>query len=141
MSDFYKYSRENMDAMGAPAPEHLFGNLSTAIATTTTLVAFVDKFGTRVTVIEMIKAGTRLERLTTVGSWYAAYYAGVVIGSLAVAAGRTLAGGTSIADVLLEARKNGWGRPWLTALLQRQPAICNPKHTSRSCFHAAAHLG
>lgn len=32
MSDFYKYFQENMDALGLPAPESLFGTASAAVA-------------------------------------------------------------------------------------------------------------
>jgi hypothetical protein len=46
---FYSYFKENMETMGLPAPDSLFGKLSTATATTSAIVAAVEKFGTAVT--------------------------------------------------------------------------------------------
>ncbi|MCF7535509.1 hypothetical protein [Pseudomonas petrae] len=37
MSEFYRYFRENMDALGLAAPETLFANATTALATATAL--------------------------------------------------------------------------------------------------------
>jgi hypothetical protein len=134
MSDFYKYFKENMDALGLPAPESLFGSSQAALGTITAMLTFADKFGPRVTVLEMIGAGTNLERLATAGSCYVAYYAGGAIGSLAVATGRTLAGGTSLGDVLFEASRLGFKRPWLTSLLHRMPGIYDPSVSGRKYY-------
>lgn len=132
MSDFYRYFKENMEALDlAPPPESLFATQQLAIATINTFVAFVDKFGTRVTVLDVIYAGTRLERLAVVGAVSAAYYTGAVIGSLAVATGRTLSGGTSLGDVLFEASKWKLDRPWLTSVLHRNPGIYDPSVSGR----------
>ena len=98
MSDFYKYFKENMEALGLmPPPESLFGTQQLAIGTISTILGCIEKFGTKVTVMEVIGAGTRLEQLAVVSAAGAAYYVGALIGSLAVATGRTLAGGTSLA--------------------------------------------
>jgi len=113
MSNFYQYFKENMDGLGLPAPESLFGTLQTTVATVTVLLTNIDKFGKTVTVRELIGAGTRLEKLATVAALSAAFYVGACIGSLAVATGRTLAGGVSIADVLLLARRHQIDRAWL----------------------------
>ena len=121
MSDFYKYFKENMDALGLPAPESLFGTASTTVANAGTILSQIDKFGRGVTIREIIGAGTKLEGLGSIGACVAAYYAGAVIGSLAVASGRSLAGGTSLADVIFTAKTNGLDRKWLTAILQRWP--------------------
>lgn len=126
MSDFYKYFKENMDALGLAAPESLFGSMQLSISTISTILGFADKFGPRVTVMEMARAGLRLEQLATLGTLGAAYYAGAAIGSLAVATGRTLGGGTSLGDVLFEASRWGLKRPWLASLLHRMPGIYEP---------------
>lgn len=77
MSDFYKYFKENMEALGLnPPPESLFGTQQLALGTITTMLTYIDKFGTKVTVLDMVLAGTRLEKLATVGAVGAAYYAG-----------------------------------------------------------------
>lgn len=135
MSDFYKYFKENMEALGLTAPpESLFGTQQLAISTIGTIVAFIDKFGTKVTVMEMASAGTRLEQLTLLGTLGASYYAGAAIGSLAVATGRTISGGTSLADVLFEASKWGFDRPWLTSLFHRRPGIYDPSVSGRKYY-------
>jgi len=123
MSDFYKYFKENMDALDLPAPQNLYGSIATAQASISGMLAYIDKFGTRVTVREMIGAGTNVELFATVGAVQGAYYIGAAIGSLAVATGRTLAGGTSISDVLFEASRWNLKRDWLLPLLHRNPGI------------------
>ena len=123
MSDFYKYFKENMDGLGLPAPESLFGTLQAAVANAAILVGYVDKFGTRVTVGEAVGAATKLERLTAIASLTAAFYVGAVIGSIAVATGRSLSGGTSIADVLMAANEHRLNRPWLAPTLAIHPAL------------------
>lgn len=133
MSDFYKYFKENMDSLGLPAPEGLFGTAQAAIANCAIFVAHIDKFGTKITVRELIKAGTRLEKLGVVAALSASFYVGAVIGSIAVAAGRSLGNGASLADALFEANRNKLHRPWLTSTLQTCPALygCGVKRQSR----------
>lgn len=135
MSDFYKYFKENMDALGlASPPESLYGTQALAISTIGTILACIDKFGTKVTVMEVAGAATRLEQLSVLGAVGAAYYAGAAIGSLAVATGRTISGGTSLGDVLFEASRWGFERPWLTSLLHRRPGIYDPGQSGRKYY-------
>jgi hypothetical protein len=135
MSDFYKYFKENMEALGlAPPPESLFGTQQLAISTISTILACIDKFGTKVTVLEVIGAGTRLEQMAVFGALGASYYVGAAIGSLAVATGRTMSGGTSLSDVLFEATRWGFKRPWLTSLFHRMPGIYDPKISGRKYY-------
>lgn len=121
MTTFHRYFKENMEALGLPAPESLFGTLQAAVGNAAIFVTHMDRYGTRITVGELIGAGTRLEKLGTVATLSAAFYVGAVIGSIAVATGRTLSGGTSIADVLLAARQQGLHRAWLVTALRRWP--------------------
>ncbi|CAN7745339.1 hypothetical protein [Duganella sp. Dugasp56] len=123
MSDFYKYFKENMDGLGLATPENLFGSSQSAVSTASTLLALIDRFGKKVTVAEMIGAGTGIEKLAVLGAANASYYVGAVIGSIAIATGRALAGGTSLSDVLLNAQMNHLHRPWLAAVLMRHPEI------------------
>ncbi|HZX27484.1 MAG TPA: hypothetical protein VFF16_10465 [Telluria sp.] len=85
MGSFHTYFEENMNSLDLPAPAQLFGNLQTTVGTLNQILAALEKFGPRVTVIEVARAGTKLEVLAAVGAISAAYYAGAVIGSLAVA--------------------------------------------------------
>lgn len=132
MSDFYRYFKENMVDLGlVPPPESLFGTQQLAVSTISTIIGCIYKFGTKVTVLELIGAGTKLERMAVVGALGASYYAGAAIGSLAVATGRTLSGGTSLGDVLFEASRWGFNRPWLTSLFHRRPGIYDPSVPGR----------
>lgn len=123
MSDFYKYFKENMDGLGLPAPETLFGTAQAAVANAAIFLSHIDKYGKAITVGELIGAGTKLEKLGVVAGLSAAFYVGAVVGSLAVACGRTIAGGTSIADVLMTANQHRLNRPWLVSTLHQWPAM------------------
>lgn len=125
MSDFYKYFKENMDGLGVPAPETLFGSAQTAVANAAIFLSHIDKYGKAITVGDLIGAGTKLEQLGVIATLSASFYVGAVIGSIAVASGRTLAGGMSISDVLMTANQYGLNRPWLVSTLHRWPAIYN----------------
>jgi hypothetical protein len=134
MSNFYRYFKENMDQLGLPAPESLFGTLQAALANATAFVTQIDKFGSKVTVAELIGAGTRLEKLGMVAALSASFYAGAVIGSIAVATGRTISGGTSLSDVLLLARLNNLERSWLRTDLRRWPGIYDKTAIGRGTY-------
>jgi len=132
MSNFYRYFRENMDQLGLPAPESLFGTLQAALANATAFVTQIDKFGSKVTVAELVGAGTRLEKMGMIAALSASYYVGAVIGSIAVATGRAISGGTSLSDVLLLARQNNLDRSWLKSDLRRWPGIYDRSVLGRS---------
>jgi hypothetical protein len=140
MSDFYKYFKENMAGLGLPAPESLFGTLQAAVGSASVLLGMVDKFGKRVTVGELIGAGTRLEGLAVISACAAAFYVGAVIGSIAVATGRNMADGGSISDVLATVNKYHFSRPWLSDVLRRWPGIYKPSFASRDTYHRCAAL-
>jgi hypothetical protein len=123
MSDFYKYFKENMDGLGLPAPESLFSTSQSAVSTASTLLGLIDRFGRNKNVGELLSSGVKGGRLAVVSTINASFYVGAVIGSIAVATGRSLAGGVSIADVLLEAQMNHLHRPWLASILLRHPKI------------------
>jgi len=134
MSDFYKYFKENMDGLGLPAPQSLFGSFQAAVGNATVILSQIDKFGKGVTLGELIGAGTRLEGLGVVAACSAAFYVGAVIGSIAVASGRALSGGASMADVLALANRYDLDRAWLTATLQRYPGIYKPMTASKNTY-------
>lgn len=138
MSDFYRYFKENMDGLGLPAPESLYGSLQTAVANAAVFAGHLDKFGKTITVAEMVGAGTRLEQLGVVATLSAAFYVGAVTGSIAVATGRTLSGGTSLADVLMLARRRNLYRHWLRHSLHRWPGSYDPGMPGRGMYRLAA---
>ncbi|WP_083930208.1 calcium-binding protein [Methylovulum miyakonense] len=102
MSDFSTYFNENMTALGLPVPPSLYTSLVAALATTGPLIALVEKYGTTVTVGELIHAGLLSEIHAGLGAVAVSYYAGAVIGSAAVATGRVLSDGASLADVFYD---------------------------------------
>jgi hypothetical protein len=123
MSDFYEYFKENMDALNLSAPESLYGNLMTAVSSAQAILSQIEKYGKKVTLREIAVAGSRLEQLAFIGTLGACYYVGAVVGSMAVATGRKLSGGTSLSDVLMSAYQNGLLRPWLREELIQSPEI------------------
>lgn len=123
MSDFYIYFKENMDSLGVPAPETLFGSAQSAVANAAIFLGHIGKFGKAVTVGDLIGAGTKFEQLGVIATLSASFYVGAIIGSLAVASGRSMAGGISIADVLATANRHSLNRPWLVSTLYLRPAI------------------
>lgn len=138
MPDFYRYFKENMEGLGLPAPETLFGTVQTAVANATVILSQIDKFGKAVTIGELIGAGTRLEGLGVVAACSAAFYVGAVIGSIAVATGRSLAGGTTIAEVIATANQHGLNRPSLISSLHQLPGIYDPKVPAKSMYRYQA---
>ncbi|CAN7445709.1 MULTISPECIES: hypothetical protein [Duganella] len=136
-SDFYKYFKQNMDGLGLDCPETLFASNGTAVQTATVILAGIKQFGRNVTLAELIGAGTGLEKLIYLGALRASYYAGAVIGSIAVAAGRSFAGGMSISDVLTNAQSNHLHEPWLPSVLLQWPGIYRQDQKSRKNYKFA----
>ncbi|WP_041742650.1 hypothetical protein [Collimonas fungivorans] len=134
MSDFYDYFKENMEGLGLPAPRSLFGSVQMAVANASIILSQIDKFGKAVTIGELIGAGTRLEGLGIIAACSASFYVGAVIGSIAVATGRSLASGTSMADILHTANRYNLNRPWLIQSLRRWPGICDHKTAARKTY-------
>ncbi len=109
---FGEYFTENMNALGLPAPNSLFGMTATAIGTIKTLSDLIIKFGPAVTLLEVLKTAPTLaigaSELSTVGSaTLASFYFGACIGSLAVATGQVTSGGYSITDLFASASSIG----------------------------------
>ena len=127
-----------MEALGLSAPDSLFGTLQAAIATAATILSQIDKYGPRVTVGDLARGATRLEQLAYLGSVCAAFYVGAVIGSIAVATGRSLAGGTTVSDVLFVATRHDLNRAWLLSVLHRWPGVYDSKVSARNMFRFEA---
>lgn len=131
---FYGYFKENMETLGLPAPESLFGTLQTTVATISTIATQVDKFGKAVTIGELIAAGTKIEFLGYIAATSAAFYVGACIGSLAVATGRSLSGGYSLVDLISTAHMHNLNRPWLQPTLRLYPGIYDLRAPSRTNY-------
>jgi hypothetical protein len=134
MSNFYKYFKENMESLGLPCPETLFGTVVAAVGTTEIILGAIEKFGTAVTIGEIIGAGTALEGLAVASALTAVFYAGACIGSIAVAIGRTTSGGRTMVGVIDSAQKYNLNRPWLVPVLRNWPGIYNKDDVARGSF-------
>lgn len=75
-----------MEAIGLSAPNSLFATQEKALGTISQLAGLVKTFGMKVTIRELVIAGTTTERLATASAYYAAWYLAGAIGSLIVAA-------------------------------------------------------
>ncbi len=136
MATFYHYFRENMQSLGLPAPESLFGTLQMPLSSAATFIGHIDKFGKRVTIRELIGAGLRIEKLSMIATLSAAFYVGAVIGSIAVASGRTLSDGSSLADVLWNLQCRGLNRHWLAEIMRRHPVVYDKTIVGRSAYRS-----
>ncbi|WP_151635879.1 hypothetical protein [Noviherbaspirillum aerium] len=134
MTKFYSDFNNDMDALNLPAPDAPFGTVQSATANAATLIGLIKKFGKKVSTGEIVRAGTRLEQLAVIGGISAAYYAGAVIGSIAVVTGRTLSGGTSLSDVLMSAHQYRLNTDWLPQVLRKFPEIYQTKQKKRDAF-------
>lgn len=105
--DFKKYFNENMRANGAPVPSGLFESYDKAVATAGAMVGTLHLLGKGATVGELIGATIGLEKLAVATALGASYYVGVIIGSIAVASGRSAACGARLADMFVFMNQNG----------------------------------
>jgi hypothetical protein len=85
---FYDYFRESMQSVGLDAPQSVFSTQEKAVATVSLISGAIAKFGTGVTVAELIGAGVLTEKLLVVGTLSACFYLGACIGALAYATGQ-----------------------------------------------------
>jgi hypothetical protein len=99
---FGDYFQDCMKSMGLPAPTSLFSSYTTAVATIASITAAVSKFGTSVTIAELVGACILSEYLLAAGAVGASFYAGACVGCLSSALGQSLSGGLSLGDVLYE---------------------------------------
>lgn len=86
VAGFYPAFSKNMEAIGLSAPNSLFSSQEKALGTISQLAGLVKTFGMKVTIRELVVAGTATERLAVASAYYGAYYLGGAIGSLIVAA-------------------------------------------------------
>lgn len=83
---FYPAFSKNMEAIGLSAPTSLFSTQEKAVGTISQLAGLIKTMGMKVTIRELVVAGTVTEKLAVLSAYYASYYLGGAIGSLAVAA-------------------------------------------------------
>ncbi|MFE8073464.1 hypothetical protein QQM79_20600 [Marinobacteraceae bacterium S3BR75-40.1] len=136
--DFQKYFNENMDALGLPYPTSFFDTYNATLAHLTIMVEAIKNLGKGATVSELIGATTGLERLKVAAAFGASAYVGAVIGSLAVASGRSLGYGARISDLFVIVEKNKLPIDNIQDFYARNPQILDLKHPYRRSFGVRA---
>lgn len=111
--DFEKYFKENMEGLGLPVPKSLFMSYQTGVATGAALSGFLWQFGKGTTVGVMLGGSYYHEKFLLAAAIGGSYYTGAVIGSIAIASGRSLGCGYRLADMMSLIHENkmefpGW---------------------------------
>lgn len=138
--DFWKYFNENMKALKLPVPTTLFSTFERAINTVITILVAVDTLGKGATIAEIVGATIGLEKLKVVGSLVASYYVGAVIGSIAVAIGRSSGCGHDISDIFILLQKYKLKFDDYRSFYQKNPEILDRSHPNRSKYRSKALL-
>ncbi len=120
---FKIYFKENMDGLGLPVPSTLFDSFNTAIGTAAVISDAVSLQGTHITLGQVAATTSKMVALRIIAGMSASYYVGGIIGSIAVASGRSLGCGARLADALAIARSNGIHRTWLEHEFARHPEL------------------
>lgn len=132
--DFRKHFNENMHELGLPVPSTLFDTYQTAIATASTLAGTLATLGKGATIGELIGATVGLEKLAVAASIGAAAYTGAVIGSIAVASGRSLGCGSRISDMLVFTHQNNLQFNGWHSFYAHNPQVLAKGHKHRNNF-------
>ena len=103
--DFSKYFTENMNQLGLSVPSGLFDSAEKATATAILILGTIKTVGPTATMAEIAGATVALEKLAILSAVSASGYVGAVIGSIAVAIGRTVGCGTRISDLFARQEK------------------------------------
>jgi hypothetical protein len=132
--NFKRYFDENMAALGLPVPNSMFDTYQTAVATASTILGALSSLGKGATMAELAGATIGLEKLAVLGAISAAGYAGAAIGSIAVASGRSLGCGASIADLFAFMGRTGLGFDGWHAFYTRHPEVLNGGQPFRDSY-------
>ncbi|WP_342705219.1 hypothetical protein OHZ10_29715 [Burkholderia arboris] len=144
--NFYRAFRDNMDALGLPAPASLFAVQQTAVGTLATILGALKTLGPTATVGELIGATTGLELLAAVSALGASFYVGAVIGSLIVAADASLVcdkhGMAAVDGIRIWAGRRGLAVPQdVYRMIERYPEVLRPMPNSVTYVIRARAIG
>ena len=129
--DFGRYFRENMDAMGLPAPMSLFGTFTTAVSNGSMMAGVLHQLGPSATMRELAKATLKSEKFALVLGLSAAWYTGAAVGSIAVASGRSLGCGTRLSDIFVFVHRHQLRFPGWETFYHRHPQVIDVNHPHR----------
>jgi hypothetical protein len=132
--DFKKYFNENMQALGLPVPSNLFDSYNSAVAHAAVMVEALRTLGKGATIGELVGATTGLEKLKVAAAFGASAYVGAVIGSIAVASGRSLGCGYRISDMFVFLEHNNLKFNDWNAFYVRNPQVLDKNHSFRNSF-------
>ncbi|VWD45315.1 hypothetical protein BLA50215_05697 [Burkholderia lata] len=132
---FYRAFRDNMDALGLPAPASLFAAQETATGTLAAILGVLKTLGPTATVGELIGATTGLELLAAASALGASFYVGAAIGSLIVAADASLVcdkrGVAAVDGIRVWAARRGLVIPQdVYRVIERYPEVLRPMPVS-----------
>jgi len=132
--DFKKYFTENMNALGLTVPSGLFDTSEKAIATAVLILSALDKLGKGATMAQIAGATVAIEKLMVLGAMSAAGYVGAIIGSIAVASGRSLGCGYRISDMFVFLEQNNLKFNNWNAFYTHNPQILDRNNNFRDSF-------
>ncbi len=132
--DFKSYFNENMQALNLPVPDTLFDNFNAAIANAGLLLEALNTLGKGATMKEIVIATSGLEKLKVAAAIGASFYIGAVIGSLAVASGRSLSCGSRIADMFVFLYTNDLIFDDWQKFYRANPEILDPVNIRRPAY-------
>ena len=132
--DFKKYFNENMKALGLPVPQTFFDTYNAAIANTAILVDTLGSLRKGATIGDLIRSSSGLEKLKVAAAFGAAGYIGAVIGSIAIATGRSFACGNQISDLFVFTNQNNLNFEGLFPLILNNMVIIDEGRPSRSSY-------
>lgn len=138
LGDFKKYFNENMNDLGLPVPQTLFDNFNAAVANAGLILEAIGTLGRSASMAEVIKATTGLEKLKVAASLGASFYAGAVVGSIAVASGRSLGCGYRISDMFVFLHQNDLQFEGWNAFYINNPEILDKSNRFRIAYFAKA---
>ncbi len=132
--DFKKYFTENMNELGLTVPSGLFDTSQKATETAILTLGTLKLLGKGATMAEVASATFALEKLAVLAALSAAGYVGAVIGSIAVATGRSLGCGYKISDMFAFLEENNLEFKNWNAFYTHNPQILNKNHKFRNSF-------
>lgn len=121
-----------MKALNVPAPTTLFCSYQTTIGTASTLVGTLNKLGKGATMAQLVRTTAGIDKLMVAGALVAAIYTGVVVGSIFVATGRSLACGYQMSDIFVFLHRNNLQFRGWRALFFHNPEIIDTTHPFRN---------
>jgi hypothetical protein len=136
--DFKKYFDENMQALGLPVPDGLFGSIKIAIETAGAMVSALHLLGPNAIVAELVRATFAVEKLLLAAAFYAAYYTGAVIGSIVVALSKSTGCGSSIVEMSVFLHRHQLAFSGWDVFFVRHPQVLDTEHACRLSFKAQA---